>query len=263
MSHPIDDLFRNESRKLHRMPPERVWRKLERRLDRGGTRRSLWMRWGVAAALLVLVGAVGYFTLSWLPHHRRLAEAGQWEELGAGAVANDRLPHANWALYETARPEAGTPHLESRRLMLRSESLSPRVQVSEGGTVSAVARLLGLWHHDATTVLLHQEGQAVSGWLVQPTRVQPLFRIEGNQFVFTATEPPMATRLQYHRDEDGFIELASTWLGELTIAFHPQANEWRLRCNRHTAWYEALAPALGPGRIMGDQAVWVFRRDHR
>ncbi len=261
MSHPIDDLFKKESRKLHRMPPERVWRKLERRLDRHGARRRLWMRWSVAASLLVLVAAVGYYLLSWQPRHRPLAEAGHWEDLAAGPLTNDRLPHATWSLYEAAQTDEEVPHLTSRRLMLRSESLGPRVQVTEGGTVSAVMRLLGLWQHDSTTVLLHEDDQVVRGWIVQPTRLAPLFRIEGNQFIFTASEPPMATRLQYHRDEDGFIELASTWLGELTIAFHPQANEWRLRCNRRTAWYDALASVLGTGVPAGSQAEWVFRRN--
>ncbi len=56
----IFDLFRNNQHKLTQQPSPYAWRRLERRLDRnaGVKRFSLLRQWGMAAAIVLLVGLV-------------------------------------------------------------------------------------------------------------------------------------------------------------------------------------------------------------
>lgn len=58
----IEDLFRKNQDKLIEQPSARTWQQLERRLDdhRQRGRRTLYQQFAMAAAVLLLVGIVGF-----------------------------------------------------------------------------------------------------------------------------------------------------------------------------------------------------------
>lgn len=261
MTHPIDERFKKEAAKLHRMPPPRVWRKLEARLDRADASALRWMQRVAAAAVLALMAVASFYVLSWQRTQRPVAEIGKWEELTASPTGSDQHHHASWARPSLdAAPLLAQSYLESRQLLLRTEAARRRVQVTEGATIGAALRLLGWWEGEQVALLLHQRGAAVMAWIAAPARLSPLFRIEGNLFIFEGSRPPLATRLEYDERADGFVELSAIWLGEVTLRFHPHATEWLLRCRRHTAWYEVLSQQLGPGKIQGELVEWRFHK---
>ncbi len=61
--HPIDDLFARGLRDAEATPPPAVWKGIVRERDqRGAVKRRSW--WGLAALLLLFLGAAGYWTLA-------------------------------------------------------------------------------------------------------------------------------------------------------------------------------------------------------
>ncbi|GEM_PF-4558291 len=261
MTHPIDELFRKQAKCVQSMPPKQAWQRLVQRLDRHQRHKStIWLRWSMAATLLALIIALSYFATSIRPRDFTLASAQEgWEELSMPPPSPYTSVVNRWQIYQHALP-SGASATHMRRLLLRSESMHGKLQLTEAGMVRAAVQLIGLWQGSQHQLLLQQQQNHITAWRIDSTSATPLFKLEGNQFILLSTQARMATRLQCKVRADGFTFLKSTWMGEITLAFHPQANEWHLTCRQGTTWYDMLEPLLGPADRHHDNPTWIFHR---
>ena len=130
--HPIDDLFARGLRDAEATPPPAVWQGIVR--ERGKARPApaeppapakTRRRWGLAAILLLLLGAAGYWLVAQENPAQNVQASTQTSPGGEGRSATDH-----------AGPESGSPNPDSRSTKDQSAT-TPNPAQTEAATSSA------------------------------------------------------------------------------------------------------------------------------